>query len=185
MDESVLNETSHMFYSSYVKDMHEAQARIISIAKLALKEKDNKHMSNYTTTRTTFKVGTCVLAEHRHNSLRRGPKSKLLPFLVGPLLVKEKGEKGMYVLQDLVTLRTRDYHVKDLREFVLDPDGKSPLAVAVSDSLDEFVAEKCLAMKERLSPKYSLRYAGQGTAKPTTHGNHGLIAETLQQYVIM
>ena len=74
-------------------------------------------MDNYPEERTEFPIGSYVLAEHRHNALRRGPKSKLLPYLRGPLLVKSLNDKGMYVLQDLVTQRVSQHHMKTLRPF--------------------------------------------------------------------
>ena len=102
--------------------MQQAQAQIIALCEQNLREKDKKHMDNYPQRRTVFENGAYVLAEHRHNSLRRGPKSKLSPFLRGPMLVKSHDERGIYLLQDLVSQRIAEYHVSKLRHFHYDPN---------------------------------------------------------------
>ena len=95
LDRSLLTESSSFFVSMYIHDMQEAQARIIALAEQSLREKDKEHMDNYSPLRTVFDDGSYVLVEHRHNSLRRGPKSKLLPFLRGPMLVKGHNKEGI------------------------------------------------------------------------------------------
>jgi len=75
LDKSLLTESSSIYMSSYIHDLQQAQARIIALAEQSLKERDQAHMENYTPLRTVFDIGSYVLAEHRHNSLRRGPNS--------------------------------------------------------------------------------------------------------------
>ena len=167
LDKSLLTESSAIYMSSYIKDLQQAQARIIALAEKSLREKDEKHIENYSTERTKFPDNTYVLVEHRHNSLRRGPKSKLLPFLKGPMLVKSHSEDGEYVLQDIVTQKVFDYHVSRLRPFRYDERTMTPLQVAVTDTLDEFVAESVIQMrgdtrKQRKNLSFKIRWAGYG-----------------------
>jgi hypothetical protein len=73
------------------------------------------------------------------------------------MLVKHHNSEGTYVLQDLVSQEVRDYHVSRLRQFLFDERTLSLLQVAVTDSLDEFIAEQVIRMKgdERSSRKIS------------------------------
>jgi hypothetical protein len=172
LDKSLLTESSSIYISSYILDLQQAQARIIVLAEQSLRERDQEHIENYSPLRTVFDVGSYVLAEHRHNSLRRGPKSKLLPFLKGPLLVKGHNKEGIYVLQDLVTEEVHDYHMTQLRPFLFDERTGTPLAASVSDTLDEFVAEKVIRMrgdtrKKRSDLTFLIRWAGYGEADDT------------------
>ena len=172
LDKSLLTESSSIFVSSYIQDMQVAQARVITLAELSLRAKDEAHMENYSPERTTFDVGSYVLAEHRHNTLRRGPKSKLLPFLKGPMLVKSHNTEGIYVLQDLITTETLNYHMSQLRPFLWDERTLTPLQTAVADSLDEFVAERVIRMRgntrgKRTDLQFLIRWAGYSEADDT------------------
>jgi hypothetical protein len=129
-------------------------------------------MENYSKERTVFDVGSYVLAEHRHNALRRGPKSKLLPFLKGPMLVKSNNTEGIYVLQDLVSAEVHNYHMSLLRPFLWDERTLTPMQAAIADSLDEFVAESVLRMRgntrgKRTDLQFLIRWAGYGEADDT------------------
>ena len=127
LDKALVSEGNPMYLSSYLKDLQDTQSRVIALAELSLRSKDELHMDTYSKERTVFGDGTYVLVEHRHNTLRRGPKSKLLPFLQGPLLVKNHNTEGMYSLQNLVTQDTTDVHVKHLRPFLFDSRTLTPL----------------------------------------------------------
>ena len=184
LDKQLLIEGSSIVVSSYVKDLQEAQAKIIAVAQRNLEAKDKQHMDNYSKERTIFKDESFVLAEHRHNSLRRGPKSKLLPYLKGPMRVLSHNEEGIYVLRDLVTQAVADYHVSRLRPFLYDERTLLPLQAAVTDSLDEFIPESVQGMKghsreRNLSP---LKLGGQDTVPMMTLGNHGVTAEIALQF---
>jgi len=172
LDKSLLTESSSIFVSLYIADLQQAQARMIALAEISLRSKDEEHMKNYSPLRTHFDVGSYVLAEHRHNSLRRGPKSKLLPFLKGPMLVKGHNTEGIYALQDIVTGEVHDYHMSLLRPFLFDERTGTPLQAAVSDTLDEFVAEQVIRMrgntrKKRTDLQFLIRWAGYGEADDT------------------
>ena len=127
--------------SKWMADMRKAQANIIAIAKKNLKKHDEVHMLTQPINPTTFPINSYVLVEHRHNSLRKGPKSKLLPYRKGPMrVVNSHGSK--YVLQDLVTKRNKDYHVKRLVSFNFDPEVHDPLKFALKDETNMFEIEK-------------------------------------------
>ena len=172
LDRSLLTESSSIYVSSYIQEMQYAQGRIIAIAEASLREKDEAHIANYSPQHTEFENGSYVLAEHRHNSLRRGPKSKLLPFLKGPLQVKNHNAEDMYALQDLVSQEIKTYHVSRLRPFLYDERTLTPLQAAVTDSLDEFVAERVIRMRgntrrSRRELEFQIRWAGYGPADDT------------------
>jgi hypothetical protein len=116
----------------WVQQMLTSQATLLDVARQNLTEKDEIHMLNYPTDRSEFEIGSYVLVEHRQNPLRRGPRSKLLPFLKGPMRVVDKKE-NTYILQDIVNMRTYNYHLKNLRTFNFDPSTQNPLQYAVKD----------------------------------------------------
>jgi hypothetical protein len=173
IDNSLLVDKTGVVASSYIKDMQESQAKIIALAESNLRLRDTKHMESRKGKEPTFELGSYVLAEHRHNSLRRGPKSKLLPFLKGPLLVERKcAEPGMYTLRDLITLRLVDYHVTRLHPFRYDERTLQPAQVASTDSFDEFVVEKVIKMRGnprsgKTPLSFLIRWAGYGEADDT------------------
>ena len=81
-----------------------------------------------------FPIGSFVLVEHSQSNLRRGPKSKLLPFLKGPMKVMAiNGDK--YLLRNLITRRDKEYHIQRLFEYRYDPSTLSPLKVACKDRI--------------------------------------------------
>jgi len=167
LDKSLVSDENPIYMSSYISELQRAQARIIAVAEQSLREKDEKHIQSYPEERTVFPNGSYVLAEHRPNALRRGPKSKLLPFLRGPLLVKSHNVDGMYVLQDLVSQRISEYHMSRLRPFEYDNRTLTPLQIAVTDSEDEYIVQECLAIRGNLSGKrsqleFKIRWAGYG-----------------------
>jgi hypothetical protein len=70
--------------------------------------------------------------EQTQSNLRRGPKSKLLPFLKGPMKVMTiNGDR--YLLRNLIPRKDKEYHVKQLFEYTYDPTTPSPLKVACKD----------------------------------------------------
>ena len=76
------------------------------------------------------------------------------------------------MLQDIVTEEVHDYHMSQLRPFLFDERTGTPLAASVSDTLDEFVAEKVIRMrgdtrKKRSDLTFLIRWAGYGEADDT------------------
>ena len=172
-DRGVLTETPSIVMSSYMSDMQYAQARIIALALETQRAKDAKHLEERAiATPTVFANGTYVLSEHIHNPLRRGPKSKLLPFLKGPRLVKSHDNEDMYVLQDLVTSASEKVHISKLRPFLYDERTLTPLQAAITDEFDEFIPETCLGMRgdirgSRKNLEFKIRWAGYGPENDT------------------
>jgi hypothetical protein len=172
IDRELLVNTKGVVVSAYVKDMQEAQGRIIAIAEDRLRKKDEAHMRSHEGTEPLHKAGDYVLAEHRHNSLRLGPKSKMLPYLHGPLLVVNRLPEGMYALRDLITMRLKDYHESKIQPFLYDERTLLPAQVAATDSFDEFVIEKVIKMrgnprKKKSELSFLVRWAGYTEADDT------------------
>ena len=172
LDHALVSQENPIYMSDYIREMQHAQAEIIAVCERNLRAKDEAHLSTPAGEPETFEPGTYVLAEHRMNSLRRGPASKLLPFLRGPMLVKAKEPLGMYTLQDIVTQRLAKYHESKLRRYRYDPRTLTPLEVAVSDIPDEYIPEQCLGViGDPRGPKkdlrFKIRWAGYGPENDT------------------
>jgi hypothetical protein len=166
IDRQLLDDMHTVPASSYIRDMQDAQARVIDIARQHLLQRDQKHMeARQEHVPPDFKPNDYVLVEHRHNSLRSGPKSKLLPFLAGPLIVVERRPDGMYSLRDLITMTKKLFHESKMRPFRYDERTLQPIQVAATDSFDEFVVEKVLAMRgnprgSRSQIQFLVKWAG-------------------------
>jgi hypothetical protein len=172
LDRGMLTGQNTALLSAYMKDLMDSQAMIIDIATHNLREKDEKHLNDYPQERTQFEIGSYVLAEHRLQGLKRGPKSKLLPFLRGPMRVIGWNNENIYHLQNLVTQTVSDYHVSKLRPFLHDERTKTPIQAALTDTFDEFVVEKVLDMqgdprKSKKNLKFKVRWAGYGPQDDT------------------
>jgi hypothetical protein len=147
-----LQPSTNITFSEWTEALLQAQSTILDIARQNLTDKDEIHMKTYPTERSDFDVGSYVLVEHRHNPLRRGPRSKLLPFLKGPMRVIAKRD-NTYSLQDIVSMRQYDYHIKNLRVFNYDPATQSPLTYALKDDGSMFQVERI--SKHKGDPKKS------------------------------
>ena len=143
--------------STWMAGAIKAQAQVIALAQKHLAEKDAHHMATHSTTRRSeFLINSYVLVEHRHNSLRRGPSSKLLPFLKGPMRITN-AILNKYTLQDIVTLRSKDYHISKIRPFVFDPATQNPLDYAIRDNNETYVVDKITALKGKVNgPKKNI-----------------------------
>jgi len=171
-NKSIVSTDQKISISNYIKDLQIAQANIIETATQSLKAHDDKHMLSKSHIKPNeYKEGDLVLVEYRHNSLRRGPKSKLQPFLKGPMRVLMPTKLGNYKLQELNSLETREYHVAHMRPFIHDERCIDPLKVAVADSLDEFVVERVIDMRgdvsKRSTLEFKIRWAGYNATDDT------------------
>jgi transposase InsO family protein len=172
IDRALLTDVSVPVLSSYIRDMQEAQAQVIAVAELHLRRRDAEHVAARQGVEPEFKKGDYVLVEHRHNSLRLGPKSKMLPYLAGPMLVERKLHKGMYTLRDLITMTQKPFHVSTMRHFRYDERTLPPIRVAATDSFDEFVIESVLDMRgdprgKKADIAFLIRWAGYGPEDDT------------------
>lgn len=132
--------------STWMADMLQAQASIMEVARKNLNHKDSIHIQQYDPERTEFPINSYVLVEHRQNGLRKGPRSKLLPFLKGPMrVVNSKG--NTYTLQNLVTNKNEDHNITGLRPFYFDPVSQNPLQYAIRDDGDIYIVDKITDIK--------------------------------------
>lgn len=132
-------EDKNITYNEWVQQLKTMQLRVLAIAQHSLTEHHEIHMNNYPTNQTEFQVGTYVLVEY-NNPYRRGPASKLLPFLKGPMRIINK-DKSKYLLEDLISLKRKHYHIKRLTPFNLDITKYDPAKVALRDSGDTFFVD--------------------------------------------
>ena len=159
--------------SEYIQELQAAQHRIIALAEQRLRQRDRSHVDRRSEgEEPTYEEGTYVLVEHRHNSLRPGPKSKMLPFKAGPMIVVRRLPNGMYTLRDLITMEPKDFHVSTMTPFLYDERTLEPAHVAATDTFDEFVIEKVLEMvgdptKSRKDLQFRVRWAGYGEEDDT------------------
>jgi hypothetical protein len=112
-----------------------AQEKIMAYARGNLQARDNRHIEENTSLSVTnYKANSHVSVEHRHNSLRKGPRSKLLPYLKGPMkIIGSEGDK--YTVECLVTNTFTQYLVCTLRPFYCNP-GDDPLTFALQDDAE-------------------------------------------------
>ena len=144
-------------YNQWIAEVIKIQDCIHTLAKTTLTAKDEVHLINYPSNYTDFAIDSYVLVEYK-NSFRRGPPSKLLPFLKGPYKVIAKSN-GIYQLQDLITLKIKSYHVKRLSAFNFDPSKWDPLECALRDTGDLFKVAKVSGFEGNINgPKKDLRF---------------------------
>jgi hypothetical protein len=130
----------------WMSKMLAEQARIIDIARKHLNEKDEIHLrTKKSTDKTEFPIDSYVLLEYA-NPYRKGPPSKLLPYLQGPLRVVNH-TNDIYTIQNLVTLKCQDVHVTRLRPFTFDPTTQNPIQFALRDSSDMQEVQKITDIK--------------------------------------
>jgi hypothetical protein len=147
--------TQNISYNQWIQEVRDMQLFALGIAKRNLTKASEVHFENYPTNQTKFDDGAYVLVQHV-NPFRRGPKSKLLPFLKGPFLVISS-IKSRYTLKNLLTMRVKDYHVKRLSPFLLDVTKYNPIEVALRDDGDLFIIDKVTHMRgSAKGPKSSL-----------------------------
>ena len=145
LEENLL-QTKDISYNSWVQELKNMQLQVLAIAQRLLTKHETVHLTNYPSNTTFFEVGSFVLVEY-DNPFRRGPSSKLLPFLKGPMrIVSKETTRSIYLLEDLVTFRQKRYHVKRLIQFNDDPSKYDTTKVALRDSGDIFYVERVSEM---------------------------------------
>ena len=110
--------------------MIEAQADVIEVARKTQSTKDNNHYARFPLERTIIEPGSYVLA-HYENDSKRSP-NKVTPHLRGPFLVLNPSPcyPNVYAVQNLVSEKIEDFHLKNLRPFFHDPAITSPSEIA-------------------------------------------------------
>ena len=81
LEENLL-EVKDISYNTWVQELKSMQIHVLAIAQRNLTKHESIHLDNYPLIPTEFDVGSYVLVEY-DNPFRRGPSTKLLPFLRG------------------------------------------------------------------------------------------------------
>ena len=139
-------EVKDVSYNIWVQELKSMQLQVLAIAQRNLTRHESIHLNNFPSNPTDFKEGSYVLVEY-DNPFRRGPSSKLLPFLKGPMKIISKESNGsIYLLEDLITFRRKRYHVRRLTQYNNDPSKYDLTRVALRDSGDIFYVERVSEM---------------------------------------
>ena len=149
LDRKNLSSRESRDLSQWVADRLVAQDKVRAYAQQNLRIRDQHHIeSNMPEGISSYPVGALVLVEYRHNSLRKGPPSKLLPYLKGPMKVVAI-DGGIYTVQSLLTKGTTKHRISKLRPFCYDPRVEDPVQIALRDDTEgaEFVMEKITNMR--------------------------------------
>ena len=123
-------------YSEYMQDMMSVQADIIASAQKAQRDTDEynfqKRMKKHDGKQITeFPINSYVLVNYE--STDNKPPTKLHTFLHGPLrVVSHIGP--IYTLQNLVTMKNEDFHVKLLHPYEYEEDKTNPEDSAQHDT---------------------------------------------------
>lgn len=151
---------AHLLLSAWASDMIMQQATIYEWARKIQFEKDQSHLMQQGAQVTTYEVGDYVLANYHSTDgvvTHRGPPSKFLPRLRGPLKVVAR-EGDTYTVRSLVTKRDEEIHVKELRKFIHSGNEQDLFSIALRDHQDRFVIEQILDHEGNLSRKRDLRF---------------------------
>jgi len=89
-------------------------------------------MSTISSELTSYDVNDYVLVEYPATNLKKGPPSKLLTNLRGPMRVISK-TGSHYTLRDLVSHKDEVIHIKRLHPFYYDKEHTDPRQIACKD----------------------------------------------------
>jgi len=129
--------------SHWASNMLAMQKRLMDKAETLQRKKDYAHMERFPLERTNFQIGSWVLVEYHSNILRKGPPSKMLTQLRGPMKVVAKKEDD-YTLWNSIHDKQEHVHVSLIRPFIYDANYVDPKDVARRDVLSSFVVESIL-----------------------------------------
>jgi hypothetical protein len=119
----------------------QAQADILKIAKNNQMDNDEFHIAQRSAKHMTeFPINSYVLVNYE-NEEHKAP-SKLHTYLRGPLRVVNYS-KNVYTLENLVTRKLEDFHVKLLHPFIFDNTREDPRMIAQHDE-DYFEIQQVL-----------------------------------------
>jgi hypothetical protein len=147
LKESIDQETISPSAKEYLDQLLKSQELILNIARENQLEHDRFHLAQASAdgnTPSVFPVNSYVMlrypaglgGDHR-------PPSKLHTRWQGPLrVVASQGDK--YTLQNLVTMRPVERHIKELAPFYHNPLTDNPALEAIKDA-DQFVIERVIA----------------------------------------
>ena len=111
----------------WIEKMRDAESTIIRIAQEHQLEKDPQHMARTPSedTITDYPVDSFVLVAYPDEGMRKGPPSKVMTHLRGPMRIVGQRD-DTYTVRDLTTNRVTDVHVSRLRPFQYDPNHTNP-----------------------------------------------------------
>jgi hypothetical protein len=181
-------------YSEYMQDMMTVQKDIIQAAQKAQKDTDeynfqkrmNKHDGREL---TEFPINSYVLVNYE--STDNKPPSKLHTFLHGPLrVVSNIGP--IYTLQNLVTMKNEDYHVKLLHPYEYEEDKTNPDESAqhdIGNKGDEYfdvidVKKHRFIHPQNLSSnlEFLIHWEGENDYRWSAYSPSVIATETVQKY---
>ena len=153
LNTSSTEETPQVYMDGWIQSLIDGQNLIFRLVQENLHKQRTRHLTEREGhSFTEFEIGSYVLVEHVHSNLRRGPRSKLLPFLKGPLkVIAVNGD--VYTLRNLLTRQDKEYHVRRLHKYLYDPMTISPLKVACKDDGSQYQLEYIEKMRGRLDGK--------------------------------
>ena len=139
--------------------MLQFQDEVMAKAWDVLKKTDDLHMAYFPKAKPTeFLPNSFVLVKYRTGK----PPTRTHTYWRGPLKVISN-ERSEYLLYDLITDKTKPYHVSDMKQFVFDPLHTDPMDIARRDYL-EFFVEKVLDMtgdpKKVTTLKFLIKWLG-------------------------
>jgi hypothetical protein len=146
-------------FTAYMQRLITVQADLIETARGHQQKHDLYHIAQNDpgNAHTTYPIGAYVMAHYRKSLISAsGAPSKLHMPLRGPLqVVAVTGDQ--YTLQDLITNKTDEYHVTQLRPFVYDPSYHSP-EEAAQHNHGEYLIEKVINHRGDRHAKDSMEF---------------------------
>ncbi len=174
-------------YKQYIDELLRVQSILIRRARQSQMDKDSRHLVDTTrilNTPTVFANGAYVLAAHDNPS--HAP-AKGEPHLLGPYKVLNS-TGSWYTVQNLVTLKSQDFHVVNLRPFDYDANRTDPTAIAQKrDRVYEVdsVLSHSGDFKTKATLQFLVRWLGYGPAADTWEGwDNVRRLEPLHRYLI-
>ena len=112
--------------------LHDQEA-LLATASEVLRKSDESHKDNQPQDLTEFAPDSYVLAAPRSH-----PETRMHTHWSGPYKVVSHRDSE-YTLLDLVTTRTKKYHVSQLKQFNYNPINTDPTDIARRDHLEFFI----------------------------------------------
>ena len=142
-DDWTPSQVERLNLSDWMKKMLKAQQILLKIAVDNQLAHDTAHLTKKSKEdpTTEYPVGTFVLVAYPSEGMHKGPPSKIMTNLRGPLRVLAYNGTS-YDLLNLTTNKIEyGIHVKRLKPFDYDPDHTNPVEVSNTDS-DSFIVEE-------------------------------------------